>query len=72
MQGLQTGIYTHSGPGSSGMQWGFVNTSDDFSGLQLGLVNIAETMRSGLQIGLVNVINNKDKLKVFPFVNWRF
>jgi len=72
MQGLQTGIYTKSGMGSSGLQVGFLNTSDDFSGLQFGIVNIAETMRSGLQIGLINIIKNKEKLKLFPLVNWRF
>ena len=72
MQGLQAGAYTKAGLGSSGVQFGIINTADDFSGLQLGFVNIAETMRSGLQIGLVNIINNKEKLKVFPFLNWRF
>ncbi len=72
MQGLQVGAYTKSGMGSSGVQFGLLNTSDDFSGLQLGVVNIAETMRSGLQIGLINIIRNKEKLKIFPFVNWRF
>ena len=55
-----------------GVQFGIVNTSDDFSGLQVGLVNITQTMRSGLQIGLVNIINSKDKLKFFPIVNWSF
>ena len=34
--------------------------------------HIAETMRSGLQIGLINIIRNKEKLKIFPFMNWRF
>jgi hypothetical protein len=72
MQGLQTGIYTHSGMGSTGVQIGFINTSDSFSGLQFGLVNIAETMRSGLQIGLVNIIRSKETLKFFPIVNWSF
>ena len=72
MQGLQVGAYTKSGGGSSGVQLGFLNTSDDFSGLQLGVVNITEVMRSGLQIGLVNIIKSKEKLKVFPFVNWTF
>ena len=36
MQGLQVGAYNSSGLGSSGVQWGLVNTSDDFSGLQFG------------------------------------
>jgi len=72
MQGVQFGAYNQSGMGSSGFQWGLVNVSDDFSGLQLGLVNITQTMRSGLQIGLINIIQNKEKLKLFPLVNWRF
>lgn len=72
MQGLQAGAYTKSGGGSSGVQLGFLNTSDDFSGLQLGVVNITEVMRSGLQIGLVNIIKSNENLKVFPFVNWSF
>ncbi len=72
MQGLQVGAYTHSGMGSSGVQFGLFNTTDDFSGLQVGFVNIAENMRSGLQIGLVNIIKSKAKLKLFPIVNWSF
>jgi hypothetical protein len=72
MQGLQWGAYTKSGGGSTGVQIGLVNTSDDFSGFQLGLVNITEVMRSGLQIGLINVIKSKEKLKIFPIVNWSF
>ena len=72
MQGVQTGAYTKSGAGSSGVQFGIYNTASDFSGLQFGIVNVAEVMRSGLQIGLINIIKNKEKLKLFPFVNWRF
>ena len=72
MQGLQVGAYTKSGTGSSGVQFGILNTSDDFSGLQFGLVNITEVMRSGLQIGLINIIRSKEKLKLFPIVNWSF
>ncbi len=72
MQGLQAGILTSAGLGSTGMQWGLINTASDFSGFQLGLFNIVDNMRSGLQIGLINVIKNKDKLKIFPFVNWKF
>ena len=72
MQGVQTGAYTKSGAGSSGVQFGLYNTASDFSGLMFGVVNVAETMRSGLQIGLINIIKNKEKLKLFPIVNWRF
>ena len=69
--GLQDGIYTHAGSGS-GVQLGLLNTADEFSGLQFGFVNITETMTSGLQIGLINIIKNKEKLKLFPIVNWKF
>lgn len=72
MQGLQWAAYTKSGLGSSGVQLGLLNMSDDFSGLQVGLVNITEVMRSGLQIGFVNIIKSKEKLKFFPIVNWSF
>jgi hypothetical protein len=72
MQGLQWAAYTKSGLGSSGVQLGLLNMSDDFSGLQLGIVNITEVMRSGLQIGLVNIIKSKEKLKFFTLVNWSF
>jgi hypothetical protein len=72
MQGLQGALYTKSGMGSTGLQLGFLNMSDDFSGLQFGVVNITENMRSGLQIGLVNIIKSKEKLKFFPIVNWSF
>ena len=69
--GLQTGLYTNVG-GGSGVQFGWINTADEFSGLQLGFVNITNTMTSGLQIGLINIIKNKEKLKLFPIVNWKF
>jgi hypothetical protein len=72
MQGLQVGAYTKSGIGSTGVQFGLWNNSDDFSGLQLGVVNITQVMRSGLQIGLINIIKSKEKLKLFPIVNWSF
>jgi hypothetical protein len=69
--GFQEGAYTSVGSGS-GVQFGILNTAEEFSGLQLGIVNITQAMTSGLQIGLINIINNKEKLKVFPIVNWKF
>jgi hypothetical protein len=72
MQGLQTGFYTKAGVGSTGVQFGFLNTADEFSGVQIGWVNITEVMRSGLQIGLVNIIKSKEKLSFLPIVNWSF
>ena len=72
MQGLQWAAYTHCSLGSSGVQLGLLNMADDFSGLQVGLVNITENMRSGLQIGIVNIIKSKEKLQFFPIANWSF
>ncbi len=69
--GLQNGLYTNAG-GGSGVQLGFINTAQEFSGLQFGFVNITDVMTSGLQIGLINIIKNKEKLKFFPIVNWKF
>ncbi len=69
--GLQTGLYNGVATGS-GFQWGWVNTAKTFSGFQLGLLNITDNMTSGLQIGILNIIKNKDKLKWFPIVNWKF
>jgi hypothetical protein len=72
MTGLQTGGLNRAG-GGQGVQFGLVNTTDgEFSGLMFGFINIAEQMSSGLQIGLINIIQNKEKLKFFPIVNWRF
>ena len=70
--GLQSGLVNQVGQGSSGVQLGIVNTAGEFSGFQMGFVNITEVMNSGLQIGLINIIKNKDKMKFFPIVNWRF
>ena len=69
--GLQTGVYNGVATGN-GLQWGLVNTATEFSGFQLGFVNITDTMTSGLQIGIINIIKNKEKLKFFPIVNWKF
>ncbi len=69
--GFQSGLYNGVATGN-GFQWGWVNTADTFSGFQLGFVNITENMTSGLQIGLINIIKNKEKLKFFPIVNWKF
>lgn len=72
MTGLQTSGFNRAG-GGKGVQLGFVNMTDgEFSGLMFGFINIAEQMSSGLQIGLINIIQNKDKLKFFPIVNWKF
>jgi len=72
LTGLQSSGFNRAG-GGQGVQLGLINMADgEFSGLMFGLVNVAEHMTSGLQIGLINIIENKDKMKFFPVVNWRF
>jgi hypothetical protein len=69
-KGLEVGIYNGVGQGT-GVQLGWVNVSKGFEGLQFGFVNYTDDMH-GLQIGIVNIINNKEKLKFLPIVNWKF
>ena len=65
----------------TGVQWSAVNYAATLNGVQLGLVNIADTAEQGVQLGLFNVIKqNSHWLNNFPdqiapamlFVNWRF
>ena len=42
------------------------------TGLDLGIVNYAQTMEKGVQIGLVNIISRNGWMPVFPFVNGSF
>ena len=55
----------------SGVQLAILNQAASVSGVQIGLANFTDDM-NGLQIGIWNQINNKEKLRVFPFVNWKF
>lgn len=64
-----------------GLQWAAFNYASRLHGLQLGLVNYAETSRKGLQIGLINIMNETRSWfgnlpnEVAPgmvLVNWRF
>ena len=52
-----------------GLQFALLNFTDRMSGLQLGIVNIAE--EQSFQLGLVNVIKNSP-LPFFPIINFRF
>ena len=71
-KGVQASIiYSYTGEELTGAQLGFVNQASAVHGLQLGIINFTERMR-GLQIGLWNQINEKENLRVFPFVNWKF
>jgi hypothetical protein len=70
--GLQMGAFTSNNTGQ-GVQFGWVNVSKGWNGLQLGLVNIADRMvNGGLQIGLVNIIKSGGVAPVLPIVNFTF
>jgi hypothetical protein len=68
---FQLGWFNRTQAPSESFQWGLVNVAEDMSGFQLGFVNFARQMH-GLQIGLVNIIQSKEKLPVFPIVNWSY
>jgi len=63
-----------------GLQTGTVNYAGRLTGIQLGLVNYAETVESGLQVGLVNIMPQNPWFTDVPnalapgmvFLNWRF
>lgn len=71
-KGLQMGaVYNDTTGPSTGLQMGLVNRAKSMKGLQLGLVNFAEDM-TGIQLGLFNQINNKEALPVLPLFNAAF
>ncbi len=79
--GWQGGCVNFTGGRFTGLQSGWVNYAVTLSGLQLGIVNIADKTDEAVQIGLVNIINeNKDWFGGLPnavapgmiIVNWRF
>ncbi len=78
--GWQGGFVNYTNQYFKGFQSGFLNYARKMTGLQLGLMNFAETVDSGLQIGLLNVISENKWFSDFPysvapamiFVNWRF
>ena len=69
--GLQTSGINIGKAHSEGVMFGFVNMTNDMSGLQIAFVNVTENMH-GLQIGILNIIKGKDKLPILPIVNWVF
>ena len=68
--GVATGGYNQADTGN-GLQLGLVNNTKSFEGVQIALFNQTENMH-GLQIGIINIIKNKEKLSLFPIVNWKF
>jgi hypothetical protein len=71
MLGVQTGWLFSMNESGKGLQWSGLTMSDNFIGLQLGIVNYAIDLH-GIQIGLINIIKNGGMLPVFPIFNFSF
>ncbi len=69
--GVQSGWLLSINSSGKGLQASGVTISDDYIGLQLGVVNYAVQLH-GIQIGLVNIIKNGGMLPIFPFFNFSF
>lgn len=78
--GWQKGIVNVTGGRMKGFQCGTVNYAGKLTGLQLGLINYAETGVNGVQIGLLNILPTNRWLSELPdelapgmiLLNWRF
>ena len=64
----------------AGFQWSAFNYAGNLHGVQLGLINFADTCDKGLQIGFINIMNETQRwFRNFPnevapamiFLNWR-
>jgi len=62
VQGMQWGGIISRADQVRGLQMGLINSTRSLSGVQIGLVNRADTTHSGLSIGLIN-INNRDRFR---------
>jgi hypothetical protein len=71
MLGLQSGWLASINASGKGLQASGVTISDDYIGLQLGVVNYAVELH-GIQIGLINIIKNGGMLPFFPIFNFSF
>ena len=54
-----------------GVQFGFVNVTEEANGLMIGVLNFARRMY-GIQIGIFNLIGEGGAAPVLPIVNWSF
>lgn len=78
--GWQSGFVNYTKQRFKGFQSAAVNYAGHLKGLQLGLVNYAETAGSGVQIGLANIIRENRWFRDLPssvapgmvIANWRF
>jgi hypothetical protein len=71
MTGIQSGWLASVNASGKGLQASGVTVSNDFIGLQLGVVNYAVELH-GIQIGLINIIKNGGMLPFFPIFNFSF
>jgi hypothetical protein len=71
MTGLQTSALVSMNESGKGFMGSPANVSQDFIGLQFGIVNYAVELH-GIQIGLINVIKNGGMLPFFPIFNYSF
>ena len=67
--GIKCSVIASGGAKAGGLQLALVNFINAMSGVQLGIVNVAED--SAFQIGLVNIIKNSP-VKFMPIINCRF
>ncbi len=79
--GVLLSAVNYTGGSMEGLQLGAVNYAGRLTGLQFGLVNIADSVPGGGQIGLVNVIRENtswftglpnELAPAMVLVNWRF
>ena len=71
MTGLQSGWLVSINESGKGLQASGVTMSNNFVGLQLGIVNYAVAYH-GIQIGLINIIKEGGMLPFFPIFNFSF
>jgi len=69
--GVQSGWLVSINQSGKGLQASGVTISDDYIGLQFGVVNYAIELH-GIQIGLINIIKNGGMLPIFPIFNFSF
>jgi hypothetical protein len=61
------GFVNYTGGRFGGIQCGWllgfggVNYAGSLTGLQLGIINYAETAENGIQIGVINIINSTEQ-----------
>lgn len=78
--GWQAGLVNYTEGSMKGLQSGVVNYAGKLTGLQIGILNVADTAENGVQIGVLNILPQNNWFDDLPnglapgmvFVNWRF